>query len=286
MTKQTILLRSFGSTGRDVQAIGQGSWYIERGDRGEAVAALRRGLDLGLSHIDTAEMYGDGRSEAIIGEAIAGRREEVFLVSKVLPHHASKAGVRAACERSLRHLKTDRLDCYLLHWRGPHPLAETFAAFEVLKAEGKILSWGVSNFDEDDLDEALEAAGPGQIACNQVLYHLRERAIEHAVIPWCERHGVAVTAYSPFGHDGFPAAGSAGGQVLAEIAAAHGASPRQVALAFLTRRASVFAIPKAGTPAHVEDNAGALRLSLSDADLARIDAAFPRGRKPSSLPML
>lgn len=278
--------KPFGPTGRDVARIGQGSWYIERGDRTEAVAALRRGLDLGLSHIDTAEMYGDGRSEAIIGEAIAGRRDEVFLVSKVLPHHASKAGVRAACERSLRHLRTDRLDCYLLHWRGPHPLAETFAAFEALKSEGRILSWGVSNFDEDDLDEALEAAGPGQIACNQVLYHLRERAIEHAVIPWCERHGVAVTAYSPFGHDGFPAPGSPGGQVLAEIAAAHGASPRQVALAFLTRSASVFAIPKAGTQAHVEDNAGALRLSLSDADLARIDAAFPRGRKPSSLPML
>jgi diketogulonate reductase-like aldo/keto reductase len=270
----------------DVARIGQGSWYIERGDRTEAVVALRRGLDLGLTHLDTAEMYGDGRSEAIIGEAIAGRREEVFLVSKVLPHNASKAGVRAACERSLRHLKTDRLDCYLLHWRGPHPLAETLAAFEDLKAQGKILSWGVSNFDEDDLDEAIAVAGPGQIACNQVLYHLRERAIEHAVIPWCERHGVAVTAYSPFGHDGFPAAGSTGGQVLAEIAAAHGASPRQVALAFLTRRASVFAIPKAASLAHVEDNAGALRLTLTEGDLARIDAAFPLGRKPASLPML
>jgi diketogulonate reductase-like aldo/keto reductase len=276
----------FGPTGRDVPAIGQGSWYIERGDRTEAVAALRRGLNLGLTHLDTAEMYGDGRSEAIIGEAIAGRREEVFLVSKVLPHNASKAGVRAACERSLRHLKTDRLDCYLLHWRGPHPLAETLAAFEDLKVQGKILSWGVSNFDEDDLDEALEAAGPGRIACNQVLYHLRERTIEHAVIPWCERHGVAVTAYSPFGHDGFPAAGSTGGQVLAEIAMAHGASPRQVALAFLTRRASVFAIPKAASLAHVEDNAGALRLTLTEGDLARIDAAFPLGRKPASLPML
>lgn len=278
--------RPFGPTGRDVPAIGQGSWYIERGDRNEAVVALRRGLDLGLTHLDTAEMYGDGRSEAIIGEAITGRREEVFLVSKVLPHHASKAGVRAACERSLRHLKTDRLDCYLLHWRGPHPLAETFAAFEALKAEGKILSWGVSNFDEDDLDEALDVAGPGKIACNQVLYHLRERAIEHAVIPWCERHGVAVTAYSPFGHDGFPAAGSTGGQLLAEVATAHGASPRQVALAFLTRRASVFAIPKAGTQGHVEDNAGALRLMLTEDELARIGAAFPLGRKPSSLPML
>jgi len=278
--------QAFGAAGPAVSVIGQGSWYSEQGDRREAVAAFRRGLDLGLNHIDTAEMYGDGRSEALIGEAIAGRRDEAFLVSKVLPHNASRQGVRAACERSLRHLRTDRLDCYLLHWRGPHPLSETFAAFEALKQEGKILSWGVSNFDEDDLDEALATAGPGKIACNQVLYHLRERAIEHAVIPWCGKHGVAVTAYSPFGHDDFPATGSPQGKLLAEIAAAHGATPRQVALAFLTRQAAVFAIPKAGRVAHVEDNAGALNLPLSDSDLARIDAAFPRGRKPSSLPMI
>lgn len=278
--------RSFGASGPSVPPIGQGSWYSEQGDRREAIAAFRRGLDLGLSHIDTAEMYGDGRSEALIGEAIEGRRDEVFLVSKVLPHNASRRGVQAACERSLKYLRTDRLDCYLLHWRGPHPLAETFAAFEALKQEGKILSWGVSNFDEDDLDEALATVGPGKIACNQVLYHLRERAIEHAVIPWCERNGVAVTAYSPFGHDDFPAAGSAPGKVLAEIAASQGATPRQVALAFLTRRESVFAIPKAGRVPHVEDNAGALNLALSDAEIARIDAAFPRGRKPASLPMI
>lgn len=276
----------FGTGGPDVSVIGQGSWYIEQGDRREAVAALRRGLDLGLSHLDTAEMYGDGRSEAIIGEAIAGRRDEVFLVSKVLPHNASRQGVRAACERSLKYLNTDRLDCYLLHWRGPHPLAETFAAFEALKQEGKILSWGVSNFDEDDLDEALRAAGKGKIACNQVLYHLRERAIEHAVIPWCERHGVAVTAYSPFGHDDFPQAGSGQGRLLAEIGAAHGATPRHVAIAFLTRRPSVFAIPKAGNAAHVEENAGGLGLALSADEIARIDSAFPLGRKPSSLPMI
>jgi len=281
-----MVKHEFGSAGPQIAAIGQGSWYIEQGDRHEAIAAFRRGLDLGLNHIDTAEMYGDGRSEAIIGEAVAGRRNEVFLVSKVLPHNASKDGTRAACERSLRHLKTDRLDCYLLHWRGPHPLPETFAVFEALKAEGKILSWGVSNFDEDDLDEALAVAGPGRIACNQVLYHLRERAIEHAVIPWCERNGVAVTAYSPFGHDDFPTAGSAGGRVLAEIAANHGATARQIALAFLTRRASVFAIPKASRVAHVEDNAGALHVKLTAADLARIDAAFPRGPRPHSLPML
>lgn len=278
--------RSFGAGGPAVSSIGQGSWHIEQGDRREAIAALRRGLDLGLTHIDTAEMYGDGRSEALIGEAIAGRRDAAFLVSKVLPHNASRQGVRAACERSLKQLGTDRLDCYLLHWRGPHPLAETFAAFEALKQEGKILSWGVSNFDEDDLDEALAAAGKGRIACNQVLYHLRERAIEHAVLPWCERHGVAVTAYSPFGHHDFPEPGSGPGRVLAEIATAHGATPRQVALAFLTRRPAVFAIPKAGSVAHVEDNAGALNLALSADDIARIDAAFPRGRKPSSLPMI
>ncbi|WP_336811697.1 aldo/keto reductase [Bosea sp. MMO-172] len=278
--------RSFGASGPLVPSIGQGSWYSEQGDRREAVAAFRRGLDLGLTHIDTAEMYGDGRAEALIGEAVEGRRDEVFLVSKVLPHNASRRGVQAACERSLKQLRTDRLDCYLLHWRGPHPLAETFAAFEALKQEGKILSWGVSNFDEDDLDEALAAAGKGKIACNQVLYHLRERAIEHAVIPWCERNGVAVVAYSPFGHDDFPAAGSAQGQVLAEIAASHGATPRQVALAFLTRHDSVFAIPKAGRVAHVEDNAGALNLALSEAEITRIDSAFPRGRKPSSLPMI
>lgn len=278
--------RSFGAGSPAVSRIGQGSWYSEQGDRRETVAAFRRGLDLGLTHLDTAEMYGDGRAEEIVGEAMAGRRDEVFLVSKVLPHNASRAGTRAACERSLARLKTDRLDCYLLHWRGGHPLAETFAAFEALRKEGKILSWGVSNFDVGDLDEALAEAGEGAIACNQVLYHLRERAIEHAVIPWCERNGVAVTAYSPFGQEDFPAAASPGGKVLGEIAASHGATARQVALAFLTRRPSVFAIPKAARVSHVEDNAGALSLSLSEAEIARIDTAFPRGRKPHSLPML
>ncbi|KRE22025.1 oxidoreductase [Bosea sp. Root483D1] len=280
------MTQAFGKGGPAVSRIGQGTWNIERATRGDAIAALRSGLDLGLSHIDTAEMYGDGLAEEITGEAIAGRRDEVFLVSKVLPHNASKAGTRKACEQSLRRLGTDRLDCYLLHWRGSYPLAETFAAFEELRAEGKILSWGVSNFDVGDLDEALRVAGPGRIACNQVLYHLRERAIEHAVIPWCERNGVAVTAYSPFGQDDFPEAGSPPGKVLAEIAAAHGVSPRQVALAFLTRNPSVFAIPKAAKARHAQDNAGALKLELGDADIAKLDAAFPRGPKPRGLPML
>lgn len=277
--------RAFGQGGQRASVIGQGSWNIELSECKAAVAALRRGLDLGLTHIDTAEMYGDGRAEEIVGEAVAGRRDEAFLVTKVLPHNASRAGTRAACERSLKRLGTDRLDCYLLHWRGSYPLAETFAAFEALQSEGKICSWGVSNFDVDDLDEALKLVGPGRIACNQVLYHLRERAIEHAVIPWCEKNGVAVTAYSPFGQDDFPEAASAQGRVLAQVAAAHGASPRQVALSFLTRQPSVFAIPKAARAAHAEDNAGALSLRLGEADIAGIDAAFPCGR-PRSLPML
>jgi diketogulonate reductase-like aldo/keto reductase len=266
--------------------IGQGTWYFEHADRRSAVAALRRGLDLGMNHIDTAEMYGDGEAEAIVGEAIAGRRDEVFLVSKVLPHNASRRGTIAACERSLRHLATDRIDCYLLHWRGAHPLAETIAAFEELQRAGRIRSWGVSNFDADDLDEAATVAGPKRIACDQVLYHLGERDIEHAVIPWCEAYGGAVTAYSPFGHDSFPAPRSAGGRVLAEVARERGATPRQVALAFLVRRPSVFAIPKAASPAHVEENAGAGDLELASDEIARIEAAFPLGRPRRSLPML
>jgi diketogulonate reductase-like aldo/keto reductase len=276
----------FGATGRDVAVIGQGTWYIEDGDRSAAVAALRLGIDLGMNHIDTAEMYGNGAAERIVGEAIAGRRDEVFLVSKVLPHNASRAGTIAACERSLARLATDRLDCYLLHWRSAHPPAETVAAFDELQRSGKIRAWGVSNFDDDDLDEAEAVAGPGRMACNQVLYHLDERDIEHAVIPWCEAHGAAVTAYSPFGHGAFPGPRSAGGRVLADIAQARGATPRQVALAFLVRRPGVFAIPKAGSVGHVEENAGAGDLVLTRDEIARVEAVFPLGRKLRSLPML
>jgi diketogulonate reductase-like aldo/keto reductase len=268
----------FGKTGRDISVIGQGTWNIERGDRKSAVAALQRGLDLGMMHIDTAEMYGAGRSEEIVGEAIRGRRrEEMFIVSKVLPDNASRGGVKTACERSLKHLKTDYLDCYLLHWRGRHPLEETFAGFDELQRAGKIRSWGVSNFDADDLDEALAIAGEGRIACNQVLYHLGERGIEHAVIPWCEKHGVAVVAYSPFGQERFPNVRSAGGKVLEEIGKVHGATARQAALAFLARRPAVFAIPKHSSVPHAEENAGAGALQLTDAEIARIDVAFPRG---------
>jgi diketogulonate reductase-like aldo/keto reductase len=264
--------------------IGQGTWYIDRGDRKTAVAALRRGIDLGMTHVDTAEMYGD--AEPVVADAIAGRRDDVFLVSKVLPSNASRRGTITACERSLARLKTDRLDCYLLHWRGTYPLAETVAAFEQLVSAGKIRSWGVSNFDADDLDEMLAVAGEGKIACNQVLYHLRERAIEHAVIPWCEQNGVAVVAYSPFGHDDFPRPHSKGGEVLQAIAGTHNASPRQVALSFLTRQPSVFAIPKASTPEHATDNAAAAKLKLDRDEIAALDKAFPRGPRPRSLPML
>ena len=276
--------QKFGPTGREVSVIGQGTWYIDQGNRKTAVAALQRGIDLGMTHIDTAEMYGD--AELVVAEAIAGRRDEVFLVSKVLPSNASRRGTITACERSLSRLKTDRLDCYPLHWRGSYPLSDTVAAFEQLMADGKIRCWGVSNFDADDLDEMLGVAGEGRIACNQVLYHLHQRAIEHAVIPWCVKHGVAVVAYSPFGHDDFPSPRSKGGEVLETIAKRHGASPRQVALSFLTREPQVFAIPKAASAEHAADNAGAGQLALSADELALLDRAFPRGTKPRSLPMI
>jgi diketogulonate reductase-like aldo/keto reductase len=285
--ENTMEKRPFGSTDRKVAIIGQGTWYLEHGDAETAIAALRRGLDLGMTHIDTAEMYGSGAAEELVGAAIAGRRGEVFLVSKVLPHNASRNGTIAACERSLKRLKTDRLDCYLLHWRGSHPLADTVAAFERLRADGKILSWGVSNFDVDDLDELSRVAGVGKPACNQVLYHLRERAIEHGVIPLCEENGVAVVAYSPLGHaGGFPGPQTAGGRALKAIADRHEGTARQVALSFLTRRPCMFAIPKASNPEHAEENAGASALHLSDAELAQIDAAFPLDPRPRSLPML
>lgn len=276
--------RLFGSTRREVALVGQGSWRAELGSEEAMLAALRRGLELGLTHIDTAEMYGAGAAETLVGRAIASCRDRVFLVSKVLPENASRRGTVAACERSLARLGTDRLDCYLLHWRGAHPLEETIAAFDELERGGKILSWGVSNFDVADLEEALAIAGEGRIACNQVLYHLEERAIEHEVLPWCRAHGVAVVAYTPFGNraNAFSARNHHG-RVLHEIAAAHGATARQVALAYLLRSPEVFVIPKASRIEHVEENAGAATLQLGDRDLAAIGAEFKLG-KPKPLP--
>ena len=279
-------LRWFNCTKREVPVIGQGTWYSKQDDRESAIAALRRGLDLGMTHIDTAEMYLSGAAEEWVAEAIAGRRNEVFLVSKVLPENASRDGTLAACARSLARLRTDRLDCYLLHWRGRHPLQDTIAAFEQLRKDGKILSWGVSNFDVKDLQELKAISSESHEVCDQVLYHLRERAIEHAVLPWCEQHNIAVVAYSPFGHGDFPDSHSRGGRLLRQIAEAHRATPRQVALRFLLRKPSVFVIPKATSPEHVEENADAGDLQLTETEIARIDKAFPLGPPPAELPML
>ncbi len=262
-----------------MSVVGQGTWNMEGDDRAACVAALRAGLDAGMTHIDTAELYGSGAVEEIVAEAIAGRRDEVFLVSKVLPHNASRRGTIAACERSLKRLRTDRLDGYLLHWPGDHPLEDTIAAFEQLVSQGKIGWWGLSNFDVDDLEAALAIAGPGRIACNQVLYHLGERAIEHTVSPWCRAHDVAVVAYSPFGSGDFPSPRSAGGKVLAGIAQRHGATPHQVALAFLAREEHTFVIPKASQREHALDNARAAEVRLDPEDVAAIETAFPRGRR-------
>lgn len=261
--------RPFGDPSRRVAVLGQGTWMMERDDRAAAVAALRRGIDLGMTHLDTAEMYGSGRVEEIVGEAIRGRRERVFLVSKVLPSNASYAGTRRACERSLKLLATDALDCYLLHWPGSEPLEETIRAFESLVKDGKIRSYGVSNFDVGGLEDAVKLSK--NIACNQVLYNLEERTIEHAVLPWCERRGIAVVAYSPIGAQSFRSS-----KALDEIAAARRATPRQIALAFLIRRPIVFAIPKSSSVPHVEENAAA-EIALTDDEVRRIDEAFPRG---------
>lgn len=279
--------RVFGGTGKQVPVLGQGTWQMEEDDREEAIRSLRAGLDLGLTHVDTAELYGHGRvEESIVSEALAGRRKDVFLVSKVMPSNATYAGTLSACERSLKRLRTDWLDCYLLHWPGSHPLAETVRAFEKLVADGKIRSWGVSNFAVSDLEELLTLTRPERIACNQVLYHLEERAIEHAVLPWCEERGVAVVGYSPFGNGRFPKPSSPGGRVLEAIARAHDATARQVALQFLVRRPSLFAIPKASRVAHLRDNAAAVSLKLTSEELQRIDAAFPAGAYSDELPVI
>lgn len=253
-------------TFKGVPRIGQGTWQIEHDDRASLVASLRAGLDAGLTHVDTAEMYGSGLAEEVIGEALGDRREEVFLVSKVLPSNASRKGAVAACERSLKRLRTDYLDCYLLHWPGAHPLDETFAAFEDLLEAGKIRSYGVSNFDEELIETAARIAGPGKIACNQVLYNLAERHIEAGVIPACRELGITVVGYSPF--MGFQESAA-----LRTVAAESGATPRQVALAFLARNA--LQIPKAAQVAHVRDNARALALQLSPEQIAHLDEAHP-----------
>jgi diketogulonate reductase-like aldo/keto reductase len=267
--------------------IGQGTWQMPgRPGPRAAAAALRLGLDLGLDHIDTAEMYGDGAAEELVGRVIAGRRTEVFLATKVLPQHASASGTLRACEASLRRLRVEHVDLYMLHWPGHHPIADTMGAMERLVDAGKVRHIGVSNFDVEDLRGAQRALGRHRIAANQVLYHLGDRGIERRVLPYCARAGITVVAYSPFGSGDFPGPRSAGGRVLGTIAARHGCTPHQVALAFLTRHPSVVAIPKAATEQHVRENAAAGELHLSAEDTAAIDRAFPLPPKDAPLGMI
>lgn len=267
-----MLRRPFGPTGVDVAVVGQGTWQLK--DTEAATEALRVGLDLGMTHVDTAELYTG--SEQAIAPALAGRRDEVFLVSKVLPKNASFAATIRACEASLARLGTDHLDVYLQHWTdGSHPIEETMRAMGEL-IDRKLIRWaGVSNFDVDELEEARRALGKHRLAANQVLYHLQERGIESEILPWCKRHDVAVVGYSPFGsRHGFVDPASRGGKALAALAARLGKTPRQVALAFLTRDPSLFAIPKAERIAHVRENAGGA-FALPAEAIAELDRAFP-----------
>ena len=264
-------------------ALGMGTWRMgeRKRERANEVAALRLGIDLGMALIDTAEMYADGGSEEVVGEAIADRRDEVFLVSKVYPHNASRRGVIAACKRSLKRLSADRLDLYLLHWRGEVPLAETVEGFETLREAGSIRDWGVSNFDRSDMEELLGTPGGAHCAANQVLYNLGCRGTEWDLLPLCRRHGIAVMAYSPF--DEGRLLRSNGMRTLAERA---GVTPAQLALAWLLAQEQVAAIPKAGNPAHVHDNLSALDVRLSPVLRAEIDRVFPPPSGPSALKMI
>ncbi len=270
-------------SGIAVPALGQGTWNMgENAARAkDEIASLKAGLDLGMTLLDTAEMYANGGSEEIVGRAIEGRRDEVFLVSKVYPHNAGRKGTIEACERSLKRMKTDRIDLYLLHWRGEHPLAETVAAFESLKAAGKIGAWGVSNFDVDDMEELLAVPGGGNVAANQVLYNLVRRGIEYDVLPWCQARNIPIMAYSPIEQ----------GRLLhhpdlIHIAKTYQATPAQVALAFLLERDGVIAIPKSANPQRVKENRDAVSLDITDEDWAALDAAFPPPSRKKPLEML
>ena len=269
--------------GTQVPALGQGTWFMgeQVRMRDAEVAALRAGVDLGLTLIDTAEMYADGGAEEVVGEALAGRREQAFIVSKVLPGNASRRGTVLACERSLRRLRTDRIDLYLLHWRGSYPLAETLEAFATLQRDGKIAHWGVSNFDPDDMEELVALAGGAGVATNQVLYNLTRRGIEYDLLPWSQQRGIPVMAYSPIEQGRV-----LGNATLKRVAAARGATPAQVALRWVLREPHVIAIPKAGTIAHVQENRNALDLVLTAEDLGALDRSFPPPRGPQPLEML
>lgn len=279
--------RPFGTGFPPVPIIGQGTWNVPlRGAaRDEAIRALRAGIDLGMVHIDTAEMYGDGGAETLVGEAIAGLpRERLFLVSKVLPSNASYAGTREAAHASMKRMGVDYLDCYLLHWRGSVPLRETMRALEKLVADGDIRALGVSNFDVEDLREAQGLLERERIACNQVLYHLGERSVEAHELPYCRANGIALVAYTPFGRGDWQRGN--GVKELERIAAAHGVSAHAVILAFLTRDDLTFAIPKAAKPAHVAANAAGGTFRLTPDEVAAIDRAFPARGRRGGLPTL
>lgn len=282
-----MIERPFGTGFPAVPIIGQGTWNVPlRGAaRDEAIRALRAGIDLGMVHIDTAEMYGDGGAETLVGEAIAGLpRERLFLVSKVLPYNASYAGTIKAAHASMKRMRVDYLDCYLLHWPGSIPIAETMRAFEKLVADGDIRALGVSNFAVDDLRAAQAALAREKIACNQVLYHLGERTIEAHEAPFCRDAGIAIVAYTPFGRGDWR--DGKGAAELERIATAHGVSPHAVILAFLTRDDLTFAIPKAADPAHVAQNGAAGTLRLDVGEIAAIDRAFPVRRRRGGIPTL
>jgi diketogulonate reductase-like aldo/keto reductase len=270
-------------SGETVPALGQGTWYMGEAPRRRAaeVAALQLGIELGMTLIDTAEMYGEGGAEQVVGEAIAGRRDQVFVVSKVYPHNASRKGAVAACERSLKRLKTDRLDLYLLHWRGAVPLAETLEAFQALVGAGKIRHYGVSNLDTADLEALWRLPGGSACATDQVLYNLTRRGPEWRLLPWCRKQRMPVMAYSPLEQGRL-----AGKPALAEVAGRHGVAPLQIALAWVLQRDGVIAIPKAADAAHLRDNRAAADIALSAEDLAQLDRAFPPPPRETPLEML
>jgi diketogulonate reductase-like aldo/keto reductase len=276
-------------SGSEMPVLGQGTWNMgeDPAARRDEVAALRLGLELGMTLIDTAEMYGEGGAEEVVGEAIAGRRDEVFLVSKVYPHNADRRGVQAACERSLRRMKTERIDLYLLHWRGNVPLEETLEAFARLREQGKIGDFGVSNFDLDDMLEAAALPGGDLVATDQVLYNLSQRGVEWELLPWCRERRIPVMAYSPLESNPQEQAGMLGNPQLTAVARRHGVTPAQVALAWLLRQDEVAVIPKAVQPQHVRDNRAALDLApaLTAEDLAQLDAGFPAPRRRRPLAM-
>ena len=272
--------RKFGWTKIDISVIGQGTWMIEgtnhRDTYNLAIESLQLGLDLGMNHIDTAEMYGNGMVEEIVGRAIAGRRDEVFLVSKVLPSNASYYDTLRACERSLKRLKTDWLDMYLLHWPSTnHPIYETMRAMETLVKEGLVKFIGVSNFDLEHLKEAERVLQNERIACNQVMYNLNSRGIEKSLLPYCNRKGISVVGYAPFGHGNFPSSNSDGGQVLVKIAERHQKTPHQVVLNFIVNHINIFTIPKTSRPQRVKENSDSVGWNLTKDDIVDINRVFP-----------